>query len=123
MYANEVITLGREIFGNNIEFLTSLMQFNEYLDFLGKIDIVIFNHPYQQAMGNTITLLGLGKKVFMRSDVTQWALFKSHGITVYDIEELALSGSVNTQTEANKHIVKSYFSEKTFLKQLREIFN
>lgn len=122
-YAKNIIKQGRERFGDKFEALIEHMPFNQYLEFLGKIDIAIFNHKRQQAMGNTITLLGLGKKVFMRSDVTQWAFFKSHGITVYDIEELALSGSENTQTEANKHIVKSYFSEKTFLKQLREIFN
>lgn len=74
-------------------------------------------------MGNTITLLGLGKKVFMRSNVTQWDFFKSHGIAVYDIEAFALTDDEDIQIEENKLRVKSYFSEQTFLKQLREIFN
>ncbi|MCF4009277.1 TDP-N-acetylfucosamine:lipid II N-acetylfucosaminyltransferase [Rheinheimera sp. UJ63] len=122
-YAKMIIEQGHRRFGEKFEALTEYMPFNKYLEFLGKIDIAIFNHKRQQAMGNTITLLGLGKKVFMRRDVTPWAFFKSNGITVYDIKDLSLFDSANREIEANKHIVKSYFSEKTFLNQLREIFN
>ena len=43
------------------------MPFNQYLEFLGKIDIAIFNHRRQQGFGNAITLLGLGKKVYLNS--------------------------------------------------------
>lgn len=99
------------------------MPFDQYLEFLGKIDIAIFNHKRQQAMGNTITLLGLGKKVFMRSDVTQWAFFKSHAIAVYDIEAFALTDDEDIQVEENKHRVKSYFSESGLLKQLIGVFS
>lgn len=70
-YAQTIIEQGQQHFDDKFEALTEHMPFNQYLEFLGKIDIAIFNHKRQQAMGNTITLLGLGKKVFMRSDVTQ----------------------------------------------------
>ncbi|SFR49202.1 TDP-N-acetylfucosamine:lipid II N-acetylfucosaminyltransferase [Thiomicrospira sp. ALE5] len=122
-YAQTTIQQGKQRFGDKFEPLTEHMPFNQYLEFLGKIDIAIFNHKRQQAMGNTITLLGLGKKVFMRSDVTQWAFFKSHGIAVYDIEAFALTDDEDIQVDENKHRVKSYFSEQTFVNQLREIFN
>lgn len=122
-YAKSIIRQGKQRFGDKFEALTEHMPFNHYLEFLGKIDIAIFNHKRQQAMGNTITLLGLGKKLFMRSNVTQWDFFKSHGIAVYDIEAFALTDDEDIQIEENKLRVKSYFSEQTFLKQLREIFN
>lgn len=122
-YAQTIIEQGQQRFGDKFEALTEHMPFNQYLEFLGTIDIAIFNHKRQQAMGNTITLLGLGKKVFMRSDVTQWAFFKSHGIAVYDIEAFTLTDDEDVQVEENKYRVKSYFSEQTFVNQLREIFN
>lgn len=71
-HAKEVISTGKELFGDKFIALTDFMPFEEYLKFLGSIDIAIFNHKRQQAMGNTITLLGLGKTVFIRSDTTQW---------------------------------------------------
>ena len=122
-YAKSIIEQGKQRFGDKFVPLTAYMPFDQYLEFLGKIDIAIFNHKRQQAMGNTITLLGLGKKVFMRSDVTQWAFFKSHGIAVYDIKSFTLDDATNAQVQENKHSVKSYFSEQTFVNQLREIFN
>lgn len=39
-------------------------------------------------MGNTITLLGLGKTVYMRSDTTQWQFFKEKEIVVGDVEAI-----------------------------------
>lgn len=122
-YAKDMIEQGKQRFGDKFEALTEHIPFDQYIEFLSKIDIAIFNHKRQQAMGNTITLLGLGKKVFMRSDVTQWEFFKSHGIAVYDIEVFTLDDATNAQVEENKHSVKSYFSEQTFVNQLREIFN
>ena len=38
--------------------LVDFMPFDEYLNLLAKVDIAIFNHKRQQAMGNTTILLG-----------------------------------------------------------------
>lgn len=122
-YAQTVIELGRQRFGDKFEALTEHMPFNQYLDFLGKIDIAIFNHKRQQAMGNTITLLGLGKKVFMRSDVSQWEFFKSHNIVVYDVDSFEVSQFDQSTLDENKETVKQYFSHDNYLVQLHELFN
>lgn len=123
LHAKKVIEKGKDWFGEKFIPLTSFMEFNEYLEFLKTIDIAIFNHKRQQAMGNTITLLALGKKVFMRCDVTQWSFFKSHGIKVYDIEAFTLDDTKNSQTEENRHRVRSSFSKINLLKQLKAIFS
>lgn len=122
-YAKMIIEQGKQRFGDKFEALTEHMPFNQYLEFLAKIDIAIFNHNRQQAMGNTITLLGLGKKVFMRSNVTQWCFFKTHGISVCDIEEFNLNVCERNQFESNKSIIKAYFSEGNLLNQLAGIFS
>ncbi|WP_083234102.1 TDP-N-acetylfucosamine:lipid II N-acetylfucosaminyltransferase [Candidatus Marithrix sp. Canyon 246] len=63
VYIKEVISTGTKIFGDKFIPMTEFMDFDKYLNFLGSINITIFNHNRQQAMGNTITLLGFGKKV------------------------------------------------------------
>ena len=83
-YRDKVIAEGNDRFGLQFHSLTELISLNDYLSLLSKIDIAIFNHNRQQAMGNIITLLGLGKKVYLRSNVTHWDFFKSHGIHVYN---------------------------------------
>ncbi|MUG31817.1 TDP-N-acetylfucosamine:lipid II N-acetylfucosaminyltransferase [Psychrobacter sanguinis] len=123
VHAKKVIAKGKELFGNKFIALTELMPFEQYLQFLGSIDIAIFNHERQQAMGNTITLLGLGKTVFIRSDTTQWQFFKDKEINVYDIKTLAEIDL--TKIKINKHnmkAIKSYFSIETLKSQLEELF-
>lgn len=120
-YAQQVIEQGREWFGEKLKPLTELMPFNEYLAFLGTIDIAIFNHHRQQAMGNTITLLGLGKTVYIRSDTTQWQFFKSKGIIIRDVEQLNTLESQNVNE--NITMIKTYFSQDNYSKQLENLFN
>lgn len=122
-HAQQVITEGQKQFGEKFIPLTEMMPFQEYLEFLGLIDIAIFNHKRQQAMGNTITLLGLGKKVYMRSDVTQWQFFKEHGIDVFDIEAFNLTDLEVEKVQHNRQYIKDYFSEKNYQQQLSELFN
>lgn len=120
-YAQQVIAQGKEWFGDKFKPLTEFMPFEEYLSFLGSIDIAIFNHKRQQAMGNTITLLGLGKTVYIRSDTTQWQFFEKKGIKVGDIEKL---NSLDSQKAVgNVEIVKAYFSPGNYKKQLTQLFD
>jgi len=119
--AKQVIKQAKEWFGDKFVPLTELICFEEYLTFLGSIDIAIFNHKRQQAMGNTITLLGLGKTVYIRSDTTQWQFFKDKGIIIGDVEQLNIL-EVQILSE-NISRVKTYFSQSNYLKQLGSLFN
>lgn len=119
-YAKEVVSKGKELFGDKFTALTEFMPFEQYLQFLGSIDIAIFNHKRQQAMGNTITLLGLGKTVFIRSDTTQWQFFKDKNIEIYD--SIKLDSIDKKEHLDNIRKVKEYFSEETLKKQLKELF-
>lgn len=120
-YAHKVIKLGREWFGEKFKPLTDFMPFHKYLDLLGVIDIAIFNHSRQQAMGNTIVLIGLGKTVYLRSDVTQWQLFQKLGIVVGDT--LVFSCLETLPTKNNENIVKEYFSRENLLNQLKRLYD
>lgn len=119
-HAKKVIAKGKELFGEKFIALTEFMPFNDYLKFLGSIDIAIFNHERQQAMGNTITLLSLGKTVFIRSDTAQWQFFKDKNIEVYD--SIKLDSIDKKEHIDNVSKVKEYFSEETLKKQLKELF-
>ncbi len=122
VYAKEVIKQGRKIFGEKFEPLTEFMPFDQYLDLLTEIDIAIFNHNRQQAMGNTTTLLGLGKKVYIRSSVTPWETFEDIGIKVFDVANVTIDLLDEDTKRENKKRVKEYFSEANYLRQLNKLF-
>jgi len=121
-YSKEVIEKGQEMFGDKLKPMTEFMPFDKYLEFLGDIDIAIFAHKRQQAMGNTITLLGLGKKVYMRSDITPWELFKDIDVKVFDVDSIDLELFSEEEKQFNKIKIKEYFSEENYLKQLKKLF-
>ncbi|MBD3808756.1 MAG: TDP-N-acetylfucosamine:lipid II N-acetylfucosaminyltransferase, partial [Epsilonproteobacteria bacterium] len=121
-YAKEVILKGKEIFGDKFIPLTEFMPFEKYLEFLSEIDIAIFAHKRQQAMGNTITLLGLGKKVYMRSDITPWQLFKDIDVKVFDVENIDIELIDVEMQKQNQEKIKDYFSKENYLHQLQNLF-
>ena len=121
-HASTVIKKGSDWFGEKFIPLTEFMPFNEYLKILGDIDIAIFNHKRQQAMGNTITLLGLGKKVFLRSDVTPWEMFKEKKIFVYDIDRINISKIDYKISKKNQESIRNNFSTGKLEAQLKNIF-
>lgn len=120
-HAKKVIETGRAWFGEKFVPLTSFMLLDEYLKFLKSLDIAIFNHQRQQAMGNTITLLGMGKTVFMRSDVNQWHFLKGLGIKLNDVEKLELGRIMPSDADENTSLVRSYFSRTNLICQLAEV--
>lgn len=120
-HAKKVISQGKAWFGDKFVPMTDFMPFEQYLEFLKSLDIAIFNHQRQQAMGNTITLLGMGKTVFMRSDVSQWRFLKGLGIKLNDVEKLELCRIAYDEADENARVVQSYFSRENLIRQLNGV--
>lgn len=120
--AEQVISQGEQWFGGKFVPLTDFMAFDQYLEFLKSLNVAIFNHQRQQAMGNTITLLGMGKTVFMRSDVSHWQFLCGLGITLNDVAKLKLPPIDTDAAQENSRIVQSYFSREALTNQLSDIF-
>lgn len=119
-YADKINSIGKQWFGERFIAIRDFMSLEQYNEFLTTIDIAIFNHDRQQAMGNTIKLLGLGKTVYIRENTSQWEFFNEKEISVKSIEKLeSLSYSLN---EVNVKKVRDYFSLENYLKQLNYIF-
>lgn len=119
-YASFVMNKGYELFGDKFHPLKELMPFNEYLAFLASIDIAIFNHKRQQAFGNAITLLGLGKKVYINSESTLSDVFKEYNIKVFDTNEnLTIDLLDSTTQRLNIQSVKNSFSKDSLVETLK----
>ncbi len=119
-HALEVIEQGKRIFGGKFTAITDFMPIREYNKILGKIDVAILNHNRQQGMGNIITLLGFGKKVYMRSDVTSWSTLRKFGVHVFDVESFDLSPISADCAMRNRALIKNNFSERKLLRQLKD---
>lgn len=127
-YAEQVIQLGRNIFGDNFVPITNVLPIKEYSDFLNLVDIAVMNHNRQQGLGNTFALLYLGKKVYLRSDTTSYSFLTNIGIKIFGIEELATSSFATftdfSENDAinNIRIIGMEFSEERCAERWKSIF-
>lgn len=117
--------LGKRFFS-----LNSFMARDEYIKFLSAIDIVVMNHNRQQAVGNTISALVLGKPVFMKKNSVTYSMLKRMNVRhVYDIKKLHHANIDEIILQAyrdRKEIIKNlsrFFSEDARLGALRELLS
>jgi dTDP-N-acetylfucosamine:lipid II N-acetylfucosaminyltransferase len=122
-YAQLIATYGKEIFGSKFYPLIDFLELEKYLNILNNIDIVLFPHNRQQAFGNTITLLGMGKKLYMRSDVTHWKTLKELDLSVYNIFDFNLNRIDEKDKIKNQNIIREEFSKSNLLKSLSRVFS
>ncbi|MDX4036492.1 TDP-N-acetylfucosamine:lipid II N-acetylfucosaminyltransferase [Aliarcobacter skirrowii] len=118
IYAKKVEIYGQKIFGNKFITITEFMPFEKYLKFLSTIDIAIFAHKRQQAMGNIITLLGLGKKVYLDPISTLNGVFEEYNIKVFNSDKIDLSLLDIKIKENNINSVKFNFSKEVLIQSL-----
>jgi len=121
-YRDKILKIGKEIFGEKFYPLNEFLPYDKYLEIIFNIDIAIFAHNRQQGMGNLIQLLGLGKKVYLNPETSQWDLYQNLGIKVYDINgDIDLNINAK-ELENNKKIVREWFSLENLKAQLKKIF-
>ncbi|EKO3884598.1 TDP-N-acetylfucosamine:lipid II N-acetylfucosaminyltransferase [Vibrio metschnikovii] len=122
VYAQHIKELGIKMFGEKFYPLMNFMPLHDYEAILDNIDIAIFAHERQQAMGNTINLLGRGKKVYMRDDTSSYALFNKLGVIVFPLNRLDTKQQSQTIAVNNNNIIRSYFNEGNLVLQLEHLF-
>ncbi len=84
-YIKRLNTIGHEKFGKKFSSISNYMSYDKYLGVLSNVDVGIMNHRRSQAMGNIITLLYLGKKVFMQSTNPAYLFLVDLGVRVFDV--------------------------------------
>ena len=60
----------------------------KYIELLSTCTVGIFNNNRQQAMGNINILLYLGKKLYLRTDVSMWDVYQERGYDIFSVETI-----------------------------------
>jgi dTDP-N-acetylfucosamine:lipid II N-acetylfucosaminyltransferase len=121
-YADQVEHTGKAVFGKKFIALRDFMPYGQYLELLDSIDIGIFNHDRQQGVGNIVALLGLGKKVYIRSNISSWGHLQSIGVEVFDSSQINIQPLQQPFIQSNIRRISDYYSEPNLIAQLKTIF-
>lgn len=118
-YAEKVKTYGSKIFGNKIIYIEEFMERREYFSLLARMQVTIFNHNRQQALGNIFAMLYLGKKVYLRQGTTMWNeitdFWKYHVFPTEEIGRETLTGLCeynNINKSENIEIAERFYDVK-----------
>lgn len=124
-YKDMIIQKGKEYFGDTFEYLDKILPPRDYANYLAENDILILNQDRSQGMGNTLASFYLGKKIFIRKEISTTTRLEREGFVVYDtntIKDLSFAEFVkNDYAEQNKEAVKKSFDEDVIKSQWEAI--
>jgi|SRR5690554_964426 len=121
-HASRVINEGRKLFGDRFVPLVDFLPLDQYQKFLATIDVAIFNHNRQQGLGNLISLLGMGKKVYLRRGISTASLLDALTVQWFDIEKIDLSPIPELSRQGNVLRIRDAYSMQNLIAQLDDIF-
>lgn len=109
---------GKQIFQDKFEPIKQWMNSRQYADFLSTVDIYISGQNWQRGLGNMSALMIMGKKIFMKSNVSTYSQFQNMGVKVFNtdsIENMSFEEFINydkTYIQQNRTIMSQRASEK-----------
>lgn len=124
-YAKAIINEGNEQFGDRFVPLTSFLPLEEYNQLMSSCGIVVMNHYRPQALGNIISALYMGCKVFL-NNTSIYQYFNNLGCHIYSIEkdliatEKALQLLSDEEVTHNRTILKNYLGTSVLVDGMRE---
>lgn len=125
-YAEEIIKFGEDRLHEYFVPIIEYMHYDDYIEFLKTINVAIMYHDRQQAFGNIIQLLALGKKVYIRSDTTHYSRLVGEGFILFDAFDDLSSISIPISLENslyNIELVKRLYSEEQLFQQWSNAFD
>lgn len=124
-YINKVIKHGKGMLGDRFVPQTEFMKYDEYMGFLAKVDVAIFNHNRQQGLGNIASLLYLGKKVIINPMNGCKDYFERIGARLYSVDDIqcTLFEKISVEDKKkNRQCIQRFFSDAEFGNRWRCIF-
>ncbi|MBE0675905.1 MAG: TDP-N-acetylfucosamine:lipid II N-acetylfucosaminyltransferase [Bacteroidales bacterium] len=128
VYIQDIISEGERVFGEKFRPLLSILDPGSYAGVLKNTDIALMNHRRQQGLGNILSLLYLGKKVYLRKDTSSYAFFMRNGCKVYDIEDIRGVGfegfrKLPADTVDTRKYADEIMSEENYIKLWSNLLN
>ena len=126
-YRDVIISRGKEKLRESFLPLVDFMPKDEYHQMIASCSIVIMNHLRQQAMGNIITMMYLGAKIFLNPKNPALDFFLNEGAYVFSIDILSVDSDKafeplsTEQIVQNRKILEKHWSAKVVEEKTRTL--
>ncbi|MFD2161868.1 TDP-N-acetylfucosamine:lipid II N-acetylfucosaminyltransferase [Paradesertivirga mongoliensis] len=127
-YRDKVIDQGLRMLAEDFMPITDFMPLENYNKLLNTCSVAIMNHYRQQAVGNILSLLWIGAKVFLSDRNTMYHFLKRIGCNIYSVDEIgvgkeALGRLTQAQILENRRILKDRLSTTRLSNNLKDFFS
>lgn len=129
-YANEIIKYGKRKLKHNFSPLIDFLSLSDYNKLIQSCGIVIMNHYRDQGVGNILSTLYRGSKLFMSERSAVYEYLKSIGCVVFCIEQDLDVNNKDVfkllqldQIDHNRSILKKEISENILVDILQKGLN
>lgn len=119
---------GKKLFGEAFHPVLDYMDKESFVRFMQQMDVVMMFHNRQQAEGNIMTGLALGKPVFMKPQNPQYDMLKRMGVKpVYDVREMHKADLREVILDAQSHreetmaAIDAEYSDASRMAHFREL--
>jgi dTDP-N-acetylfucosamine:lipid II N-acetylfucosaminyltransferase len=127
IYINKIVEKGSIIFKENFIPIIDFMSLEDYNVLISSCGFAIMNHYRQQAIGNIITLLWAGTKIFLNENNLVFTFFKSIGCHIFsmqnDLHKNSFTLLTHIEIEQNRVILKAHFSSDAIVSILKNQLN
>lgn len=127
-YIDKVIKTGRNLFGDSFVPLTSFLPLDEYNSLVQSCSSVLMGHLRQAAVGNCLTSMWMGLKLFMYEDSMNYQHYSKEGLTIFSLDT-DLSGECLKQRLPdndilkNRSFIESHHSYRIWKDNLRKLIS
>ena len=120
---NYIVNKGHSLFKEQFNPILDFMPLVDYNKLIQSCDVVIMNHYRQQAVGNIISAVYIGAKVFLNPENSAYHYLKNLGCHVFEIEkdlntQEDLIGLTEEQIEQNRTLLKEDINQKKLIDNL-----
>lgn len=129
-YKTEIEKKGKNILGKNFQPVIKFMPLHVYNNYIAQCSIVVMNHYRQQAVGNVLTMIWMGAKVYLDKRSTLYHYLTRIGVSVCDISEdlipenkEALKPLTNKEIQHNRDCLKNEISQEGLLLELKHFIS
>ena len=126
-YRDAVIRMGNKAFGNSLLPIVDFLPMMEYNQIIRSCSVIIMNHTRQQGVGNIVTGMYYGAKIFLRKENAVYRYFKKQGaiiLTIQDITDAEINSLLtDNEISTNREILIKQWGRKAIYAKTIDMIN
>jgi dTDP-N-acetylfucosamine:lipid II N-acetylfucosaminyltransferase len=126
IYRDAVIEHGNLYWGDKFVPMVDFIPIENYIELISSCSVVIMNHLRQQAVGNIVSMMYLGAKIFLNNQNPVYQFFKKTGAYIYSIESLNQEINLElsqSQVEHNRNILRRHWGRDVILAKTKALIS